>query len=188
MNLFELKHRRDLGEFLNAKNLTGIGAEIGVAYGENANAILEKWRGSGMFLVDPWNREKCGEYIDGSASIDFDGAYNYCISLVSRYPGRTIVLRKTSDEALRDIPDGFLDFAYIDGNHHDPQVSRDINGWFKKVKSGGILGGHDYYDLDTDHYKCDVKSAVDRFVKNRGLWLHTTTEDQLDMSWWTMVP
>lgn len=187
MKLKDLKNRKNVGEYLNANNLTAFGAEIGVAYGENACAILDKWHGSGLILIDPWDISKCGEYIDGSAQIDFDGAYNYCINSLQKHIGRSIILRGTSDEALDKIPDGFLDFCYIDGNHHDPQVSRDISLWYKKVKSGGLFGGHDYYDLDTDYYKCDVKSAVDKFVKEKKLTLHTTTEDQLDQSWWVIV-
>jgi hypothetical protein len=188
MKIKELKHRKDVGLYLNANNLTNFGAEIGVAYGENACDILKKWNGSGLILIDPWDLSKCGEYIDGSSKIDFDGAYNYCVNSVKEYIGRSIILRHTSDEALTKIPDGFLDFCYIDGNHHDPQVSRDISAWYKKVKSGGLFGGHDYYNLDEDYYRCDVKSAVDNFVAKNNLTLHTTEEDELDKSWWVIVP
>jgi hypothetical protein len=187
MKLTELQHRNDIGLYLNANGLTNLGAEIGVAYGENACEILNKWAGSGLFLIDPWDISKCGEYIDGSANIDFDGAYNHCISKISQYPGRTIVLRGTSDEALTKISDKSLDFVYIDGNHHNPQVTQDIVNWHKKVKPGGILGGHDYYDLDTDYYRCDVKSSVDAFAKKMGYSVHNTDEDQLDQSWWIVV-
>jgi hypothetical protein len=188
MKITELKNRRDVGLYLNANGLTNLGAEVGVAYGENACEILNKWQGSGLFLVDPWDISKCGEYIDGSANIDFDAAYNLCISKISSFPGRTIVLRGTSDEALGKIPDSSLDFVYIDGNHHDPQVSKDINDWYSKVKPGGLFGGHDYYNLNESFYRCDVKKAVDAFVKKKKLKLHVTNEDQLDQSWWIVVP
>lgn len=188
MRLKDLKNRKDVGALLNGMGLTGIGAEIGVAYGENATEILKKWAGAGLLLIDPWNRDKCGEYIDGSANIDFDGAFNHCLNLLSQFPGRSIVLRKTSDEAYEEIAPMSLDFVYIDGNHHDPQVSRDIERWYEKVIPGGIFGGHDYYDLDTPHYRCDVKSAVDKFVEENKLSLHTTTTDPLDQSWWVQKP
>lgn len=202
MKITELKHRNDVGLYLNANGLTNLAAEIGVAYGEYACEILSKWHGAGLFLIDPWDISKCGEYIDGSAGIDFDGAFNYCISKISSFPGRTIVLRGTSDEALDKLPDASLDFAYIDGNHHNPQVTKDINGYFKKVKSGGLLGGHDYYDLNEWYYRCEVKSSVDKFVEENGLTLHLTEQEPNsvfdvktnetkvieDRSWWIVVP
>ena len=184
IDLSSLTDRNELGFWLNANGLTGIGAEIGVAYGENAEQILSFWQGSGMFLIDPWNREACGDYVDGSAQIDFDGAYNHAINRLSRFVGRTIILRMTSNEALKMIPDGMLDFVYIDGNHHNPQFRKDLVQWTYKVKVGGLIGGHDYYDFDEPHYKCEVKKTVDHFVKEHKIKLHTTCSRELDQSWW----
>ena len=182
-----LTNRKNIGSFLNRQNLVGFGLEIGVAYGENAEAILKEWNGIGLFLVDPWNRDKCGEYIDGSASIDFDGAFGYCVNKLSQFPCRSMILRMTSDEALDFIPDSMLDFCYIDGNHHNPQFEKDLTQWYKKVKKGGVLGGHDYYDLNTPEYKCDVKSTVDKYAIQRKLKVHITNSEPLDFSWWFEV-
>ncbi len=184
MNLIDLKHRNDFGKLLNAKHLYGLGVEIGVAFGEYSETILNVWRGFGMILVDPWKSWSESEYIDGSSKIDFDGAYNYAINKLSAKPGRTIFLRQTSDDAAKTIPgSNIFDFVYIDGNHHNPQITRDLETWWPKVKSGGIFGGHDYYDLDTPAYRCEVKSAVDLFVKKNKLTLHTTSGEG-DESWW----
>lgn len=40
--------------------------------------------------------------------------------------------------------DGSLDWVYIDADHHYEPVCRDIDAWLPKVKSGGIIAGHDY--------------------------------------------
>ena len=50
----------------------------------------------------------------------------------------------TSMDAVRTFDDNSLDFVYIDGNHDFLNVTQDINAWFKKVRPGGILAGHDY--------------------------------------------
>jgi SAM-dependent methyltransferase len=159
-----IKNRDELGHLLNSMDLKGLGAEIGVAYGLNTKNILDHWRGSGMFLIDPYDRESCGEYIDHSSQIDFDKCLLYCRNLLNSHIFRTIHLRTTSDEAYTILKSFQLDFVYIDGNHHNPQVTRDIENYWNVVKPGGILCGHDYYDLDSPGYKCDVKSSVDAFL------------------------
>jgi hypothetical protein len=50
----------------------------------------------------------------------------------------------TSEEAAPKIPDGSLDFAYIDANHAYEYVKRDIELWWPKIRDGGMLAGHDY--------------------------------------------
>lgn len=159
-----ITNRNQLGTLLNKLNLTGIGAEIGVAYGHNSKDILDKWNGFGLFLIDPYQLDKCGEYIDGSSKIDFDKALLYCRNELKNHVFRTIHIRETSDFAYELLKGVSLDFVYIDGNHHNPQVTKDINNYWNLVRPGGILCGHDYYDLDTDYYRCDVKSSVDKFL------------------------
>jgi len=39
-----------------------------------------------------------------------------------------------------------LDFVYIDGNHAEDFVSQDINNFFPKLSSRGVIGGHDFYN------------------------------------------
>jgi len=180
-----LKNRNHFGDWLNSVGLLGLGMEIGVAYGENAENILRQWKGCGLFLVDPWDIKKCGEYIDPINSHDFDRAFSICVRQLEKFPLRSIALRMTSNEALKLIPKETLDFCYIDGNHHEPQITSDITAWWERVRVGGVLGGHDYYDTDTKEYKCEVKSAVDKFVKQRSLFLHTTVDQQThEASWW----
>lgn len=49
-----------------------------------------------------------------------------------------------SAEAADIFADGSVDFCFIDASHKEEHVSRDIEAWWPKVKSGGILGGHDW--------------------------------------------
>lgn len=43
-----------------------------------------------------------------------------------------------------EIPDGSLDFVFIDADHSYEAVRKDIDAWRWKVRNGGWLGGHDY--------------------------------------------
>jgi predicted O-methyltransferase YrrM len=40
--------------------------------------------------------------------------------------------------------DRSLDFVFIDADHTTPKVTADVQAWLPKVKSGGVLAGHDW--------------------------------------------
>ena len=67
------------------------------------------------------------------------------IEKMSKYPN-VIKIRKLSMEAVRDFEDNSLDAVYIDGNHRYDSVVADMAAWWPKVKDGGIVAGHDYYE------------------------------------------
>jgi ubiquinone/menaquinone biosynthesis C-methylase UbiE len=71
-------------------------------------------------------------------------------------------------EALDNFPDGSLDFVYIDGNHSIRYATEDIYEWYRKVRPGGAISGHDYFVDNHNPYwirACHVKYAVDMCVK-----------------------
>lgn len=67
---------------------------------------------------------------------------------------------KSSKEASLEFPDNFFDLIYIDASHAYVSISQDIEIWIGKLKTKGILAGHDY-DLS------GVKQAVDERFKNK---------------------
>ncbi len=116
------------------------GAEIGVYKGEFSNKLCET--GLNLFAVDPWKIYEGFENPRGQARLDFQ--YEHTKNLLSKYPNCTIV-RKTSMEAIKDFADNSLDFVYIDANHEFKYIAEDLYDWTKKVRSGGIVSGHDYF-------------------------------------------
>lgn len=72
-------------------------------------------------------------------------------------------VRKTSLEAASDFEDGSLDFVFIDASHHYEDVAEDIRAWLPKVRTGGVLAGHDYYP--GGEYYPGVRRAVDESLK-----------------------
>ena len=42
------------------------------------------------------------------------------------------------------LEDNSVDFIYIDGNHSYSSVMEDLKIWSKKVKTNGIISGHDF--------------------------------------------
>jgi predicted O-methyltransferase YrrM len=58
-----------------------------------------------------------------------------------------------------EFDDYSLDFVFIDADHTYESVLKDIYAWYTKVRTGGILSGHDYSSWS------GVKMAVDKFTK-----------------------
>jgi hypothetical protein len=53
-------------------------------------------------------------------------------------------LRMDSALAAGRFADKSVSFVFIDANHSEESVSRDIAAWLPKVKPGGVLAGHDW--------------------------------------------
>ena len=53
------------------------------------------------------------------------------------------MVKKPSELAAQDIPDGSLDFVYIDGEHTGEGVAADIANWKDHTR---LIGFHDYAD------------------------------------------
>jgi len=70
--------------------------------------------------------------------------YNTFLNNIESYDN-IVHIRKTSDEAVFEIPNDFVDFVYIDGLHTYEQVKKDIANYLPKIKNGGFIGGHDYH-------------------------------------------
>jgi hypothetical protein len=96
----------------------------------------------------------------------------------------------TSDEAARAIPDGTLDFVYLDARHDYASVVEDIGLWYPKVKPGGVLSGHDYMEQEKiGDTLFGVKRAVDEFVARERidkLWV--TVREPIYKSWMVFKP
>jgi hypothetical protein len=136
-----------------------VGAEIGVWKGHFSEVLLKANPGLHMYCVDPWVSYKA--YIDHTRHDLIAGAYEEAQKRLSQYPAT--IIRKFSVDAANDLPDGSLDFVYIDGNHSFQDVVNDLCVWSKKVRVGGIISGHDYKTFRPD-LNIHVVEAVQGFV------------------------
>ncbi|MBU2060045.1 MAG: class I SAM-dependent methyltransferase [Gammaproteobacteria bacterium] len=129
-----------------------IGAELGVFYGAYSEVLLKSNPGLKLYCIDPW--------VSRSAD-DRRGRWfvQHIKKILKQYDFE--IIRKVSRDALQDIPDGSLDFVYIDAAHDFDNVIFDIIEWSKKVRAGGIVSGHDYFNLP----KCEAVYAVDAYTR-----------------------
>jgi hypothetical protein len=179
----EITDRRQFGELLNSLHLTNEAAEIGVHRGEFAHTLLGTWKGKSLFLVDPWS--PMSEYAnDPTNNGDRNADYRACLKALRPYRYVYMAWRMTSAEAAQRLLDCSLDFIYIDANHNEEYVRRDLALWYPKLVPGGIFAGHDYCSTATWP---GVRVAVDDFVvANKITDLCVTGE--LGGSWWWRKP
>lgn len=155
-----VKTRNDLPEYLISLGLVGLGAEIGVWQGDFSAHILSRWPGK-MILVDIWG--DCEEYRNDprNESIEEQERY-YRITLgkMALFGDRVRIIREMSVDAAKHIDNNSLDFVYIDASHNYESVMADLEAWVPKVKFGGVIAGHDFFDSEDIHTGFGVKSAV----------------------------
>ena len=86
-------------------------------------------------------------------------------------------------EAVRDFDIGSLDFVYIDANHKFRYIAEDIYEWAKRVRSGGIVSGHDY--AVSIREQVEVQYVVDAYIKTYNIknWYLTTKDKWPSWLW-----
>ena len=119
----------------------GHGVEVGSFAGRSAAFLAAELHNGGgraprLDLVDAFLPIYIPGYTPGPAQIRAD------LAPVAHIIGD--VHQAQSWDAAEKYVDGSLDFVYIDADHHYDAVKRDIAAWLPKVRSGGIIAGHDF--------------------------------------------
>lgn len=184
--LSEFKHRIFPRPFerlaVSGTNLVGV--EIGVYKGAHAESLLDNLNIKHLYLVDPY--ELYNEYEEGKSHYGVDQdplllARKEASARLKKYDNKITWIFKKSSDALNEIPDK-LDFVYIDGNHAEEFVREEILGYYPKVRLGGIIGGHDFYNGHCREHD-GVVSAVTQFVVQNNETLQVELPD-----WWIKKP
>ena len=148
------------------------GAEIGVAQGEFSKLILVLNDQVTLYGVDPWEPYK--DYKDYVKQSSFEDLWHEANHRLCYYKQFKFV-RKYSMDAVKDFEDESLDFVYIDANHEYSYVLQDITEWAKKVKSGGMIAGHDYINLKQPvneagtHFEYGIRRAVQEYTSTNNI-------------------
>jgi hypothetical protein len=153
-----MKSRLELVSLLKELKLPLIVAEVGVAEGRFSldflKAGVEK-----LYLIDAW--ENLDQKGDGGFTKEWhDNNYQDMLSRIDTFKDKVYILGGLSCEMAKQIKNDELSMVYIDADHSYNGVKRDLNAFYPKVKSGGIIAGHDYTNLDYG-----VFQAVDEFCK-----------------------
>ena len=177
------KTKQEFAEMIK-QNKYRFGAEIGVRAGEMAELILQSQAVSAYYLVDPWCHQPENQY---HAEVNYsqeghDQNYEWTLEKIKPFEGRAIIMRMYSHEAAQKIPDKSLDWVYIDANHCYKNMTQDLQLWTPKVKSGFMIAGHDFLDLNFPD-RFGVKTAVAEFFTEDQIIHTSNTEWPI---WWTI--
>lgn len=82
--------------------------------------------------------------------------------------GRCRPVQAESVQAAGCEADASLDFVFIDADPHYHSVMADLRAWWRKLKPGGILAGHDYLDSSWP----GVTAAVHDWAFDNGIKVH----------------
>ena len=172
MNHFNL-HRSD--EYLNfikyLRDLTpddAIIIEIGSHVGVTANTFLGGNRK--VYAIDPWHWDsptyderdtlmKHNRELGGGKTI----FKIFCENCGKNLFKNIFPIRAYSDEVAAIFPFE-ADLIYVDGAHDKESVIKDIELWWPKLKTNGIMCGDDYNGYD-------VKEVVDLYFPNASIFL-----------------
>lgn len=135
------------------------GAEIGVKKGQFSAVLMTPNPKLTLWCVDPW-----AAYWEINSANRMEGYYKLAVANLARFPG-AVIKRGYSVDVAKEVEDRSFDFVYIDGAHDFDNVIQDLIAWGRKVRSGGIIAGHDYVHSD----RCQVIYAVDAYRLSRGV-------------------
>lgn len=140
-----------------------VGVEIGVAWGDNALAMMEELDIKKLYLIDAYKYVKHNEANPYGKAEEQERSAK---KKLKPYEDRIVWIHDISSSAVDKIKDNELDFVYIDGCHRYEVVVKDIQLYHQKVKDGGLVSGHDYRMHSVkkavhDTVKCKINCAID---------------------------
>lgn len=140
--------------------------EIGTYEARNAVSIMKELNVKSLTCIDPY------QYYDDEqlTMIQLDEAKQRAYSRLGSYGKKIKWIHATSHAAIKKIPDNSIDFIYIDGDHRYEYVKFELEHSWKKLKSGGVIAGH---DIDWP----GVVQAIGEFTLHNNLKLHLRYPD-----------
>eukprot|EP00440_Ansanella_granifera_P013232 gb/GFBE01014381.1/.p1 GENE.gb/GFBE01014381.1/~~gb/GFBE01014381.1/.p1 ORF type:complete len:357 (+),score=56.64 gb/GFBE01014381.1/:1-1071(+) len=187
-----VRRRDDLGYFLQAQMPRGLGVILGVGRGEFAMRLLRDWSSAqGLYLVDPFIHQWRG-YDDPANLQDNEHqlVFEELRNRLEPFEGRYVLVRDFSHSFAEVYKRGettpnVATFIYIDANHAEESVARDLELWWPILAPGGLIAGSTYTDDAAGRVR--VRSAVDKFAARRNLQV-TLSQDDMPPSWFIVKP
>ncbi len=110
-----------------------IAVEIGCLFGLSSSVIAEAMNGEGKLIC-----------IDNFAVQGSDTKPHFITKVLPKYPIMTLMEMDSSKAAHEFFQP--VDFLFVDGDHQDDGIQRDLKNWLPKMVSGGVIIFHDYFN------------------------------------------
>jgi hypothetical protein len=138
---FTDKHLQNLTSLTDRETLLahlpsgGTVAEIGVNEGDFSEHILRICKPQKLILIDVWATKRY-----------HGGLYEKVKQRFSKelQTNTVEIIRHLSFDAITKCPDHYFDWVYIDTDHSFATTRRELELLQTKMKTGGIIAGHDY--------------------------------------------
>src|SRR4030095_12777644 len=146
-DILQVASRADFPALLNKLVLLGSWVELGIFEGQFSEHCRAHWKGDKYYLIDPW--KAVPDYYENvnDDKVETEKRLKITRERMAKSPVESYkIIRATSEQSHHHFNDGSLDMVYLDGNHGYLSVKNDLKWWWPKIKSGGILAGHDYYN------------------------------------------
>jgi hypothetical protein len=95
-------------------------------------------------MIDPWANLPDWNKPFNVAPDVFADIYEEMLARTEFASDKRIILRGRTKEVAHRIPDGSLDFGYIDGDHTLRGITIDLARLLPKIRPGGVIGGDDF--------------------------------------------
>ena len=133
------------------------GIEVGVADGRFSEHFLVLSRHIPLVwhMVEPYPNENLLKRFDVSSN----GTANFQRGSWAQGLTRNAQLYfhmdfSTDKRLVNFLPDEAFDFVYLDGAHDNKNVRKELPRYFRKLRPGGVLAGHDYCNGGEEALNC----------------------------------
>ncbi len=153
--------------------------EIGVNLGHNSYMLLECCKNIQELIgIDHYKEYKDRQsYIDQTTQ---DMVWTIFKENIKVLTNKFKLIKTSSTNAAKYIEDDSIDFIFIDADHNIKAVLNDLDSYWPKLKSGGIMSGH-------DSNLFSVNFAVLSWTKHKGI-PQSTVKTAINNSWWFKKP
>jgi len=140
-----IKNRRRKDVLVSVIPPGGVGAELGVHKGHLTPLLLQWLEPKKLYVVDPW-------YLLGP-SWEWAAGDKSTVNALARTlrrirsgleTGQAEVVVSDDLKFLADLPDGALDWVYLDTSHMYDHTLKELDLLVHKVRHGGIIAGDDW--------------------------------------------
>ncbi len=140
-----------------------LGAWKGKSAAFMAVEIVNSGKGIRFNVVDLWEQAEFLRTLEGHPYEPATLA-EFQKNVLPAAAGMGAIIQMDTAKAAELFDAGECDFVYVDADHRYAGCKADIDAWWPKVKSGGILAGHDF----CNEYN-GVVQAVEEFAQREGL-------------------
>lgn len=145
------------------------GMEVGVADGRFSEHFLKLNSNIPLLwiMIEPFPNPRVKQrfHIDALGTANFSNGSWARSGMIQNMHLIFLQELSTDKRLLRDIADNSLDFVYLDGAHNYKNVFRELPAFYKKIRPGGVLAGHDYCDHGEPSRSCLGCERVPRCAK-----------------------